>query len=47
MNDTENPMFKHAPTIIQLVNDHGDNRDRVYADKVVKDYVNDACEHEL
>ncbi len=47
LNDTENPMFKHAPTIIQLVNDHGDNRDRVYADKVVKDYVNDACEQIL
>ncbi len=47
LNDTENPMYKHAQTIIQLVNDHGDNRDRAYADKVVTDYVNNACEQIL
>lgn len=47
LNDTENPMYKHAQTIIQLVNDHGDNRDRAYADRVVTDYVNNACEQIL
>lgn len=47
LNDAENPMFKHAPTILQLVNDHGTGRDRVFADKVVTDYVNDACEQIL
>lgn len=47
LGDSENPMFKHAQTIIQLVNDHGSNRDRAYADKVVEDYVNDACEQIL
>lgn len=47
LNDTENPMYKHAQTIIQLVNDHGDNRDGAYADRVVTDYVNNACEQIL
>ncbi len=47
LSDSENPMFKHAQTIIQLVNDHGSNRDRVYADRVVTNYVNDACEQIL
>lgn len=47
LNNSENPMFKHAPTILQLVNDHGNSRDRVYADRVVTDYVNDACEQIL
>ena len=47
LSDPENPMFKHAQTIIQLVNDHGSNRDRVYADRVVTNYVNDACEQIL
>lgn len=47
LNNPENPMYKHAPTILQLVNDHGTSRDRVFADKVVTDYVNNACEQIL
>ena len=47
LNNPENPMFKHAQTILQLVNDHGTSRDRVFADKTVTDYVNNACEQIL
>lgn len=47
LNNPENPMYKHAPMIVQLINDHGTNRDQVYADKVVTDYVNSACEQIL
>ncbi|MDE6189118.1 MAG: UDP-glucose--hexose-1-phosphate uridylyltransferase, partial [Clostridia bacterium] len=47
LNNPENPMCKHAQTILQLVNDNGSGRDKSFADKVVTDYVNDACERIL
>ena len=47
LNNPENPMFKHAQMIVQLVNDNGSNCEKVYADKVVENYVNSACEQIL
>lgn len=47
LSNPNDPMCKHAQTILQLVNDHGATRDRSFADKVVTDYVNNACEQIL
>lgn len=47
LNDPENPMYKHAQMIVQLVNDNGANCEKVFADKVVENYVNNACEQIL
>ena len=45
--DPENPMYKHADMIVQLVNDNGTENTAVKAKKIVTDYVNNACEQIL
>ena len=45
--DPENPMYKHADMIVQLVNDNGTDNTAVKAKNAVTDYVNSACEQIL
>lgn len=44
INSASNAMYKHAQMIIQLVNDFGTENTVEQADKIVTDYVNDACD---
>lgn len=43
ISNQNNPMFKHAQMLIQLINDNGTSNDAEKADKIVTDYVNQAC----
>lgn len=47
LQDSENPLFKHANMIKELVEKNGNGHNKTDADKIVTDYINNACERIL
>ncbi len=47
LEDSENPLFKHANMIKELVEKNGNHNSKAQADKIVTDYINIACERIL